>query len=77
MKEITLPSGKTATIREGKGIDSQKAMKICGGDSGRYLTALMAVLCDIDGKGVVMEDIEQLSLKDYNSLLAEFTEVNF
>lgn len=76
-KEITLPSGKKAFIREGKGRDSQQALKIIGGDSTKYLSAMMAVLCEIDGKGVVMEDIEDLSLKDYNVLLAEFTELNF
>lgn len=77
MKEFTLPSGKTATIREGKGKDSQLALRMCNGDSSKYLSALMSVLCEIEGKKIVMEDIEELPLKDYNSLMAEFTDLNF
>jgi hypothetical protein len=77
MKEISLPSGKTATIKEGKGKDSQLALRMCGGDSSKYLSALMSVLCEIDGAKLVMEDIEELPLRDYNTLMAEFSELNF
>lgn len=76
-KEIKLPSGKVAKIIPGKGIHSRKAVKMIDGDMSLYINALMAQLVEIDGKKIVMEDLDEFDIKDYNILMAEFSTANF
>jgi hypothetical protein len=76
-KALTLPSGKVATILPGKGIHSRKAVQMIDGDMSLYINALMCQLVEIDGKKVVMEDFDQMNIKDYNTLMAEFSDANF
>lgn len=75
--EYQLSDGRTAVIRKGKGRDAMQAQRIAGGDSTKYIYALMAQLVDINGHAVVIEDLEDLDLDDFHQLQAKFSEVNF
>ena len=66
-KELILPSGKTATIKKGKGIDLLKAQQNAN-SSDEIPYALLAQLCEIDGNKVVYEDILELDLEDVIAL---------
>lgn len=76
LKKITLPSGKTAIIFEGKGVHSNQAMEIANGGK-KYLNALMSLLIEIEGEKMLPEEMENLPLKDYLALQGEFAEQNF
>lgn len=72
-KKITLPSGKTATMAQGKGyhlLNAQRTAK----DSDSIPYALLAELCEIEGKKVVYEDILEMDLDDVSALLTEFNQ---
>lgn len=71
---IELPSGKTATIYQGKGRDVRKAQKLAESDQSLYMNALMSLLVQIDGQYLLMEDFDDLDAKDYMKLLSEVTE---
>lgn len=69
-KTLTLPSGKIATIENGKGRDLLQAqMKAKTADEIPY--ALIAELVEIDGQKLVYEDILELDLEDVITLQAE------
>lgn len=76
-REITLPSGRKATIEVGKGFHARKAMEMADGNTGLYLPSLMSQLIRIDGEYLVMEDFDELPLQDYMALQAEFADQNF
>ncbi len=62
-KTLTLPSGKIATIKDGKGIDLLHAqMKAKSSEEIPY--ALIAELTEIEGQALVYEDILELDLPD-------------
>lgn len=70
----TLPSGKTAEIRKGKGFDLLKAQrKAKTTDEIPY--ALLAELVTIDGEKLVYEDILELDLADVSTLLTEINKL--
>jgi hypothetical protein len=69
-KVITLPSGKVATIREGKGRDILEAQRAIGTDSNALPYALIARLVLIDGQPIVFEDVlDVLSAADCFELM--------
>ena len=76
-KVIILPSGLKAEILQGKGKHAQKALQLTGGDQSKYLGALMAQLVLIEGKPIVMEDLDEMSLRDYIAISEAFSEQNF
>lgn len=72
MKEITLPSGKIAVIKNGKGQDLLQAqMKAKLPEEIIY--ALIAELVEIDGLQLVYEDILELDLADVLMLQGEIS----
>lgn len=71
-KQITLPSGKTATIAGFKGKHIREAQKMAGGDEGKLIYALIAQTTKIDDKPVVMEDIDEMNGPDVLALMGEF-----
>lgn len=77
IKTFDLPSGKKCEIFEGKGYHARRATEMMGKDSSLYMPLLMAQLVHIDGKAIVYEDLDEIPLKDYQSLMAEFAEQNF
>lgn len=69
-KTLTLPSGKTAVLRKGKGFDLFQAQKKAK-TSEEIPYALIAELVEIDGLKLVYEDILELDLEDVIALQAE------
>lgn len=70
MKEMILPSGKKATIKDGKGRDllnSQRKAK----SAEEIAYALLAELTEIDGQKLIYEDILEMDIKDVLALQME------
>jgi hypothetical protein len=76
---VTLPSGKTAAIRRGKGRDLMHAQRAVAGnpDPTAVVFALIAELAQIDGAPIVYEDVVEMDLGDVLVLQAEVTGANF
>lgn len=71
-KTLTLPSGKTAVLRNGKGHDLLQAqMKAKNSEEIPY--ALIAELVEIDGQALVYEDILDMNLEDVIALQGEIS----
>lgn len=71
-KTITLPSGKVATLEQGKGRDLLQAqMKAQTSEEIPY--ALIAELTEIDGQKLVYEDILEMDLADVIALQGEIS----
>lgn len=71
-KTLTLPSGKIATVRQGKGYDLLQAqMKAKTSEELPY--ALIAELAEIDGQSLVYEDILDMDLEDVIALQGEIS----
>lgn len=71
-KTLTLPSGKIATVRQGKGYDLLQAqMKAKTSEELPY--ALIAELAEIDGQPLVYEDILEMDLSDVVALQGEIS----
>jgi len=73
-KEITLPSGRIARIKEGKGKDLFWALSNSTGQND-IIKLLIVRLTEIDGKPITEDDLEELSLADVMTLMKEFTEI--
>jgi hypothetical protein len=74
VKEITLPSGRIAIIKEGKGKDLFWALSNSTGQND-IIKLLMVRLTEIDGKPITEDDLEELPLADVMVLMREFTEI--
>lgn len=79
LRSITLPSGKTAAVRRGKGRDLMRAQRAVAGnpDPTAVVFALVAELAQIDGAPIVYEDVVEMDLGDVLVLQAEVTGANF
>jgi hypothetical protein len=73
-KEITLPSGRVARIKEGKGKDLFWALSNSTGQND-VVKLLIVRLTEIDGKPITEDDLEELPLADVMALMKEFTEL--
>jgi hypothetical protein len=73
IRELTLPSGRRATIREGRGRDLINAQRAVGrtAESGALMQALVAMLCTVDSKDLVYEDVLEMPIADVLILEAE------
>ena len=71
-KTLSLPSGKTATLRKGRGFDLLQAQQKAK-TSEEIPYALIAELAEIDGQKLVYEDILELDLEDVIALQAEIS----
>jgi hypothetical protein len=74
LKELTLPSGRIAKIKEGKGKDLFWALSNSTGQND-IIKLLIVRLTEIDGKPIKEDDLEELSLADVMTLMKEFTEI--
>ncbi len=76
---LTLPSGKIAAIRRGKGRDLMRAQRAVAGnpDPTAVVFALIAELAQIDDAPIVYEDVIEMDLGDVLVLQAEVTGANF
>lgn len=66
--EITLPSGKKATIRKGK-VKNLRDANMMTSDPNEVAFALAAQLIEIDGAKITMEDILELEIPDWMEIL--------
>jgi hypothetical protein len=73
-KELTLPSGRIARIKEGKGKDLFWALSNSTGQND-IIKLLIVRLTEVDGKPLTEDDLEGLSLADVMVLMREFTEL--
>jgi len=74
MKEITLPSGKIAIIKDGKGKDLFWAQKMAN-DASEIMKMLMIRLVEIDGKSITEDDLDEIDIADVITLTAEFGKI--
>ncbi|MDD3012619.1 MAG: hypothetical protein PHC34_02825 [Candidatus Gastranaerophilales bacterium] len=72
MKELTLPSGKTAKFKDGKGRDLLNAQRKAKTPD-EILFALIAEIAEIDGQTVIYEDLLEMDLEDVLALQAEIS----
>lgn len=72
MKNISLPSGKTAVLKDGKGLDLLNAQRKAK-TSDEILFALIAELVEIDGQSLIYEDLLEMDLQDVLALQAEIS----
>ena len=79
VRQVPLPSGKTASIRKGFGRDLMRAQRVAGpaGDSAAVIFALIAELTEVDGERIVYEDLLAMELNDVLALQAEVAGPNF
>ncbi len=79
MKTITLPSGKTAVIREAFGLDLMRAQRAVEGnpDQAAVMFAPVAETVEIDGAKIVYEDVLTMKLADVLALQREVLGENF
>jgi len=72
-RRITLPSGKTAEVRKGKGRDLMRAHRAVAGNSEPMSVsfALIAELVRVGEKPLVYEDVLDMDLDDVLTLEAE------
>jgi hypothetical protein len=78
-KTITLPSGKTAVIREAFGQDLMRAQRAVGDstDESAVMFALVAETVEIDGRPIVYADMLGMKLADVLTLQREVMGENF
>ncbi len=72
-KEIKLPSGAVAIVGEFKGKHVREAQRIAGGESDKFLFALIAITGRIDDKELNMEDLDEMDGADVLTLMNEFS----
>ncbi len=76
---VTLPSGRSASVRRGFGRDLMRAQRAAGGsgEPGAVVFALIAELVEIDGAKIFYEDVLAMDLGDVLALQAEVAGENF
>jgi len=72
MSQILLPSGKTATIKDGKGRDLLNAQRKAKSPD-EIMFALMAELTEIENQNYVYEDLLEMPLNDILALQTEIS----
>lgn len=79
VRNVILPSGKTAALRKGKGRDLMRAQRAVAGNSDptAVVFALIAELARVDGVQLVYEDVLEMDLDDALVLQAEVAGANF
>jgi hypothetical protein len=72
-RKITLPSGKTAEVRKGKGRDLMRAHRAVAGTAEPMSVsfALIAELATLEGKPLLYEDVLEMDLDDVLTLEGE------
>jgi hypothetical protein len=68
LKEVTLPSGAKAVFYDRKGIALINAQRKAADDTSRISFALLSEIVEIDGKALLMEEMEEMGLFDVMEL---------
>lgn len=71
-KTVTLPSGKIAVISSFKGKHIREAQKIANGEADKLLFAIIALSVIIDGKPVLLEELDEMDGMDVMTLYGQF-----
>jgi len=74
--EVNLPNGKTAVVGYGKFTELDKATKNAGKDTHKIVRYLMPLLVAIDGKHLIMEEYENMTLDCYIPIQTKMTALN-
>jgi hypothetical protein len=74
MREVKLPSGKTAVIKDGKGKDLFWAQRMAS-DASEIMKMLMIRLVEIDGKPITEDDLDEMDIADVLALTNEFGKI--
>jgi hypothetical protein len=74
MREITLPSGKVAVIKDGKGKDLFWAQKMAN-DTSEIMKMLMVRLVLVDGNPITEDDLDEMDISDVLMLTNEFGKI--
>jgi hypothetical protein len=74
MRNTTLPSGKIATIKDGKGKDLFWAQKMAN-DTSEIMKMLMIRLVLIDGQAITEDDLDNMDISDVLMLTNEFGKI--
>lgn len=76
-KRTVLRDGRTAESRMLKGKDSNMIKRISGNDSSKIQDAVAAFSTRINGKDIIIEDLEDMAFSDYTKILAMAASINF
>jgi hypothetical protein len=74
MREVKLPSGKVATIKDGKGKDLFWSQKMAN-DTSEIMKMLMIRLVLIDGNPITEDDLDEMDISDVLMLTNEFGKI--
>ena len=72
---IPLPSGAICRLRPGKGRDLLAAQRMAGTDPHQVMYGVVAVLAEIDGQKIVLEDILDMPLGDVMTLMGKVNDL--
>lgn len=76
MKRVKLSDGRYAVARRLKGRDANSVRRITAGDEGKYSEAIAVQCIKIDDKALVIEDLADMWMDDYQSIMSIAT-INF
>jgi len=71
-RTATLPSGAVAEFLPFKGKHLRIAQRMSGSDQSLVMYAIIATVTLIDGKGIVMEDLDEMDGRDVLKLIEEY-----
>lgn len=73
--KIDLPSGKTCIVKRFKGKHVQQAHRLMNSDGSDMVDCLVAILCEIDGKPIIKEDLPEMDGLDYIKIITPIGEL--
>ena len=76
-KEIILSDGRSCKVVALKGRDMRFASRASADDPSKATYAMAAQGTYIDGTGIVLEDLDEMPMKDVTKILEAFGELNF
>lgn len=77
VKTFVLPSGKVAVMRDFKGKHVREAQRQAGGEPDKLLFTIIALTTEIDGKAVIMEELDEMDGMDVFALYGQFVSKPF
>jgi hypothetical protein len=70
--ELVLPSGAEAVLKPYKGKHIRIAQKLSQGDETKLVPAIISQVVTVNGKPVIMEDMDEMHGPDVLKLMGEF-----
>lgn len=69
---LTLPSGAVAEFLPFKGKHVKSSQRLANGDETKVIPAIIAVATLIDGKSIMMEDLDEMDGRDVIKLMGHY-----